>query len=68
MPLYKRNTAVNLENVCIAFTSATENQREGFKDILNISGFCYSGSGFLFLGDDIQFDNTYILDAGEDLV
>jgi hypothetical protein len=68
MPLYKRTqqSELNAENICVALRSATSEQSEGIKSSLNISGFHYSGSGFYFFGDNIQIDNKYLLDGGED--
>ena len=68
MPLYKRTTQIqiNAESICVALRNSTSEQSEGIKSSLNISGFHYSGSGFYFLGDNIQIDNNYTLDAGED--
>jgi len=69
MPLYKRTQQLELtaENICVALRDATSDQSEGIKKSLDISGFHYSGSGFYFLGDCIQIDNSYILDGGQDV-
>jgi len=70
MPLYKRTsqTQINAESICVALRNASLQQTEGIKSSLSISGFHYSGSGFYFLGDNIQFDNNYLLDGGEDQI
>lgn len=70
MPLYKRKSAtqieVNAQNISNALSSGTYYEISSIKNYLNINGFCYCGTGFLFLGDKIQEDNQYILDGGDD--
>jgi hypothetical protein len=56
-------------SICIstiynALTGASYQEVEQIKGTLDLSGFHYSGSGFYFLGDNVQIDNNYILDAG----
>lgn len=49
-----------------ALNVASFDQIEQIKSTLDLSGFHYSGSGFYLLSDNIQIDNNYILDAGNE--
>jgi hypothetical protein len=64
MGLYKRK--ITVQNICIALSGATNQQIEGVKNYLNISGFdssCYDLVAIRELPQDIK---NKILDAGSD--
>ena len=62
----RASTNICAQIIYTALTGATIQEKEDIKNTLNISGFCYSGSGFVLYGDNIQIDNNYILDAGNE--
>ena len=61
------STNICAQNIYNALTAANQQEKEDIKNTLNISGFCYAGSGFIFYGDNIQINNNYILDAGNEI-
>lgn len=60
-------TGICATTIYNALNVASFEQVEQIKSTLDLSGFHYSGSGFFFLGDEIQINNNYILDAGNEI-
>lgn len=64
MGLYKRK--ITVENICIALSGASNQQIEGVKSYLNISGFDSTCYDLIAIREFPQNINNKILDAGLD--